>query len=75
MFCNFAINVPRMNAAISTKSHRDEPIAIFESEGRYLVCTRSRGALIGCPAYVDGKDFVGVVEFTGREKKPTRIQS
>jgi hypothetical protein len=55
-----------MNIEIGTKIYQEEPkIAIFESKGRYLICTKSRGAMTGGPMYVYGSDVVGVVEFKG----------
>jgi hypothetical protein len=38
-------------------------IAVFETSGWYLVCTKRRGALVGHPHCVCGQDVVEVVEF------------
>ena len=44
-------------------------IATFESNGWYLVCTKSRGALKGHPHCVYGEDVVEVVRFKDQNKK------
>jgi hypothetical protein len=63
---NGVIKIPRMNIQIGSRFYQEESvIAIFESKGWYLVCTRSRGALAGSPWYIDGNDVVRVVEFKG----------
>ena len=38
-------------------------VAIFETIGWYLVCTKTRGALSGTPHYIDGQDVIEVVDF------------
>ena len=61
---NGVVKVARMSVEIGSRFYQDEPvIAIFESRGWLIVCTKSRGALIGSPLYIDADDVVGVIEF------------
>ena len=41
----------------------DFVLAIFETAGWYLVCTKTRGGFTGTPLYVDGQDVVRVIDF------------
>ena len=36
----------------------DIVVAILETKGWYIVCTKSRAALTGSPSYIDAKDVI-----------------
>jgi hypothetical protein len=38
-------------------------VAIFETKGWYLVATKTNGAVMGRPYYVDGQDVIQIVDF------------
>ena len=43
--------------------HDEVVVAIFESQGWYLVCTLNQGAVAGSPKYIDAEYCNQVVEF------------
>jgi hypothetical protein len=63
------VNVSRMTVQIGSRFYEDGPVvAIFETEGWYMICTKTRGALVGSPKYIDGNDVVEAVEFREAQK-------
>jgi hypothetical protein len=52
------VNISRMTIQIGSRFYGDGLIiAIFETKGWFMICTKTMGALVGSPKYIDGNDL------------------